>query len=145
MDSKFNFVYEDTTEEDKKFINKFQIYRQYHGGTIRVPDKMAVDREKGMFLVDNDYPGALVLDGIDGPEVCSFIYKNVASKIYYRHSYNNFKYSLMIEDYYVDTELRDEKQYVMDAMREALIERVKGIFGNCELVSDNRIIQLITR
>ena len=90
-----------------------------------------------MFLAYNDCPRALVLDGIDGPDVCSFIYKNVVSEIYYRYDYENYKYSLMIEDYYVDTELRDEEQYVMDAMREALIERVKGMYGNCELVSDN--------
>ena len=140
MESKFNFVFEDITEEEKKFINKFQISRQYHGGHIRVPGKMVVDREKGMFLAYNDSPRALVLDGIDGPDVCNFIYKNVVSKIYYRYDYENYKYSLMIEDYYVDTELIDEKQYVMDAMREALIERVKGMYGNCELVSDNRTL-----
>ena len=137
MDSKFNFVYEDTTEEDKNFLEKFQILQVYHGGDVIIPRYWTADREKGMFLIDNDSPGPLVLDGIDGPEVCSFIYKNVVSKIYYRYDYENYKYSLMIEDYYVDTELIDEKQYVMDAMREALIERVKGIFGNCELVSDN--------
>ena len=69
--------------------------------------------------------------------MCSFIYKNVVSEIYYRYDYENYKYSLMIEKYYVDIELRDEEQYVMEAMREALIERAKGGYGNCKLVSDN--------
>jgi hypothetical protein len=43
----------------------------------------------------------------------------------------------MIEDYYVNRELRDEEQYVMDAMREALIEDLRGLYGSCKLVSDN--------
>ena len=43
----------------------------------------------------------------------------------------------MIEGYYVDSMLLDEKQYLVDAMREALIVAKRGRFGNCELVSDN--------
>ncbi|MCR5837079.1 MAG: hypothetical protein K6G88_11280 [Lachnospiraceae bacterium] len=139
MDSKFNFVFEGLNEEDEKFLEKIKIIRVYHGGEARMPRHWTADREKGMFLIYNDSPGSLVLDGINGPDVNSFIYKNVVSEIHYRYEYDNSNsnYSLMIEKYYVNRELRDEEQYVMDAMRKALIEDLRGLHGSCKLVSDN--------
>ena len=79
---KFNFVYEKTTEEDRKFIESFQIHRVYHGGMVDVV-YWVYDKEKGMYFVDNDAPLGLVLEGVDGPQVANFIYKNIVNTIKY--------------------------------------------------------------
>ena len=136
-ENKFNFVYEKTTAEDREFIIELQIPRVYHGGIVNNIIEWTIDREKGMYLIDNDSPGSLVLDGIDGPKVDNFIYKNAINRISYRHEYKKLKYSLMIESYYVAPELLEEKQYVIDAMRTALITSITAFYGNCELVSDD--------
>ena len=72
---KFNFVCEKIAEEDRKFIEAFQIYRVYHGGNVDVSN-WSCDKEKGMYFILNDSPLGLVLEGVDGPKVANFIYKN---------------------------------------------------------------------
>ena len=79
---KFNFVYEKITEEDRKFIESFHINRVYHGGMVDVV-YWVYDKEKGMYFVDNDAPLGLVLEGVDGPQVANFIYKNIVNTIKY--------------------------------------------------------------
>ena len=61
MDSKFNFVFEETTEEDKKFIRKFHLSKVYHLGPVYNLGEWTADRDKGMFLIYNASPGSLVL------------------------------------------------------------------------------------
>ena len=73
---KFNFVYEKITEEERKFIESFQIHRVYHGGMVDVVF-WVYDKEKGMYFVDNDAPLGLVLEGVDGPQAVSYTHLDV--------------------------------------------------------------------
>ena len=116
---KFNFVYEKTTEEDRKFIESFQIHRVYHGGMVDVV-YWVYDKEKGMYFVDNDAPLGLVLEGVDGPQVANFIYKNIVNTIKYDYYEDKFVLYVEYKEFRVDEVLKKEEEYVIEAMRNAL-------------------------
>ena len=116
---KFNFVYEETTEEDRKFIESFQIHRGYHGGMVDVV-YWVYDKEKGMYFVDNDAPLGLVLEGVDGPQVANFIYKNIVNTIKYDYYEDKFVLYVEYKEFRVDEVLKKEEEYVIEAMRNAL-------------------------
>ena len=116
---KFNFVYEKTTDEDRKFIESFQIHRVYHGGNVDVP-YWACDKGKGMYFVDNDAPLGLVLEGVDGPQVANFIYKNIVNTIKYDYYEDKFVLYVEYKEFRVDEVLKKEEEYVIEAMRNAL-------------------------
>ena len=116
---KFNFVYEKTTEEDRKFIESFQIHRVYHGGMVDVVF-WVYDKEKGMYFILNDAPLGLVLEGVDGPKVANFIYKNIVNTIKYDYHSDRFVLSIEYKEIRVDKRLKDEGEYVVEAMRKAL-------------------------
>ena len=116
---KFNFVYEKITEEDRKFIESFHINRVYHGGMVDVV-YWVYDKEKGMYFVDNDAPLGLVLEGVNGPQVANFIYKNIVNTIKYDYYVDRFVLSIEYKGFRVDERLKDEEKYVIEAMRNAL-------------------------
>ena len=116
---KFNFVYEETTEEDRKFIESFQIEKEYHSGMVDVM-YWACDKEKGMYFVDNDAPLGLVLEGVDGPQVANFIYKNIVNTIKYDYYEDKFVLYVEYKEFRVDEVLKKEEEYVIEAMRNAL-------------------------
>ena len=116
---KFNFVYEKTTDEDRKFIESFQIHRVYHGGMVDVV-YWVYDKEKGMYFVDNDAPLGLVLEGVDGPQVANFIYKNIVNTIKYDYYEDKFVLYVEYKEFRVDEVLKKEEEYVIEAMRNAL-------------------------
>ena len=116
---KFNFVYEKITEEDRKFIESFHINRVYHGGMVDVV-YWVYDKEKGMYFVDNDAPLGLVLEGVDGPQVANFIYKNIVNTIKYDYYEDKFVLYVEYKEFRVDKRLKDEEEYVVEAMRKAL-------------------------
>ena len=82
QENNFNFVYEKATEDDEKLVRKLRVKKRYNAGYINYLREIAVDRDKGMFLFPNDGPGSLVLEGIKGPEVDTFIYKNCVNEIH---------------------------------------------------------------
>ncbi|RHR76840.1 hypothetical protein DWW50_11305 [Eubacterium sp. AF15-50] len=125
---KFNFVYEKTTEEDRKFIESFQIEKEYHSGMVDVM-YWACDKEKGMYFILNDSPLGLVLEGVDGPKVANFIYKNIINTIKYDYHSDRFVHSIEYKEFRVDKKLKDEEEYVVEAMRKAL-EVFWGSFFN---------------
>ena len=125
---KFNFVYEKTTEEDRKFIESFQIEKEYHSGMVDVM-YWACDKEKGMYFILNDSPLGLVLEGVDGPKVANFIYKNIVNTIKYNYHSDRFVHSIEYKEFRVDKRLKDEEEYVVEAMRKAL-EVFWGSFFN---------------
>lgn len=116
---KFNFVYEKTTEEDRKFIESFQIEKEYHSGMVDVM-YWACDKEKGMYFILNDAPLGLVLEGVNGPRVANFIYKNIVNTIKYNYHSDRFILSIEYKEFRVDKRLKDEGEYVVEAMRKAL-------------------------
>ena len=116
---KFNFVYEETTEEDRKFIESFQIEKEYHSGMVDVM-YWACDKEKGMYFILNDAPLGLVLEGVNGPRVANFIYKNIVNTIKYNYHSDRFILSIEYKEFRVDKWLKDEGEYVVEAMRKAL-------------------------
>ena len=116
---KFNFVCEKIAEEDRKFIESFHIRRVYHGGMVQVV-YWAFDKEKEMYLVINDSPLGLVLDGVNGPKVANFIYKNIINTIKYDYHSDRFVLSIEYKEFRVDKRLKDEEEYVVEAMRKAL-------------------------
>ena len=116
---KFNFVYEETTEEDRKFIESFQIEKEYHSGMVDVM-YWACDKEKGMYFILNDAPLGLVLEGVNGPRVANFIYKNIVNTIKYNYHSDRFILSIEYKEFRVDKRLKDEGEYVVEAMRKAL-------------------------
>ncbi|MBC5668416.1 MULTISPECIES: hypothetical protein [Eubacterium] len=116
---KFNFVYEKITEEDRKFIESFHINRVYHGGMVDVV-YWVYDKEKGMYFVDNDAPLGLVLEGVDGPQVANFIYKNIVNTIKYDYYEDKFVLYVEYKEFRVDEVLKKEEEYVIEAMRNAL-------------------------
>ena len=126
---KFNFVYEKTTEEDRKFIESFQIHRVYHGGMVDVV-YWVYDKEKGMYFVDNDAPLGLVLEGVDGPQVANFIYKNIVNTIKYDYYVNRFVLSIEYKGFMIDERLKNEEKYVIGAMRNALEVFLSNTFKN---------------
>ena len=125
---KFNFVYEKTTEEDRKFIESFQIEKEYHSGMVDVM-YWACDKEKGMYFILNDSPLGLVLEGVNGPRVANFIYKNIVNTIKYNYHSDRFVHSIEYKEFRVDKKLKDEEEYVVEAMRKAL-EVFWGSFFN---------------
>ena len=125
---KFNFVYEKTTEEDRKFIESFQIEKEYHSGMVDVM-YWACDKEKGMYFILNDSPLGLVLEGVNGPRVANFIYKNIVNTIKYNYHSDRFVHSIEYKEFRVDKRLKDEEEYVVEAMRKAL-EVFWGSFFN---------------
>ena len=116
---KFNFVYEKTTEEDRKFIESFQIEKEYHSGMVDVM-YWACDKEKGMYFILNDASLGLVLEGVNGPRVANFIYKNIVNTIKYNYHSDRFVHSIEYKEFRVDKRLKDEGEYVVEAMRKAL-------------------------
>lgn len=126
---KFNFVYEKITEEDRKFIESFHINRVYHGGMVDVV-YWVYDKEKGMYFVDNDAPLGLVLEGVDGPQVANFIYKNIVNTIKYVYHSDRFVLSIEYKGFMVDERLKDEEEYVIEAMKNALEIFLGKIFKN---------------
>ncbi|WP_147365760.1 hypothetical protein [Eubacterium sp. AF15-50] len=116
---KFNFVYEKTTEEDRKFIESFQIEKEYHSGMVDVM-YWACDKEKGMYFILNDASLGLVLEGVNGPRVANFIYKNIVNTIKYNYHSDRFVHSIEYKEFRVDKRLKDEEEYVVEAMRKAL-------------------------
>ena len=116
---KFNFVYEKTTEEDRKFIESFQIEKEYHSGMVDVM-YWACDKEKGMYFILNDASLGLVLEGVNGPRVANFIYKNIVNTIKYNYHSDRFVHSIEYKEFRVDKKLKDEEEYVVEAMRKAL-------------------------
>ena len=116
---KFNFVYEETTEEEIKFIESFQIEKEYHSGIVDVM-YWACDKEKGMYFILNDAPLGLVLEGVNGPRVANFIYKNIVNTIKYNYHSDRFILSIEYKEFRVDKRLKDEGEYVVEAMRKAL-------------------------
>ncbi len=116
---KFNFVCEKIAEEDRKFIESFHINRVYHGGMVDVV-YWVYDKEKGMYFVDNDAPLGLVLEGVDGPQVANFIYKNIVNTVKYDYYVDRFVLSIEYKEFRVDERLKDEEKYVIEAMRNAL-------------------------
>ena len=116
---KINFVYEETTEEDRKFIESFQIEKEYHSGMVDVM-YWACDKEKGMYFILNDAPLGLVLEGVNGPRVANFIYKNIVNTIKYNYHSDRFILSIEYKEFRVDKRLKDEGEYVVEAMRKAL-------------------------
>ena len=133
---KFNFVYEKTTEEDRKFIESFQIHRVYHGGMVDVV-YWVYDKEKGMYFVDNDAPLGLVLEGVDGPQVANFIYKNIVNTIKYVYHSDRFVLSIEYKGFMVDERLKDEEEYVIEAMKNALEIFLGKIFKNRKIEIKN--------
>ena len=125
---KFNFVYEKTTEEDRKFIESFQIEKEYHSGMVDVM-YWACDKEKGMYFILNDASLGLVLEGVNGPRVANFIYKNIVNTIKYNYHSDRFVHSIEYKEFRVDKKLKDEEEYVVEAMRKAL-EVFWGSFFN---------------
>ena len=125
---KFNFVYEKTTEEDRKFIESFQIEKEYHSGMVDVM-YWACDKEKGMYFILNDASLGLVLEGVNGPRVANFIYKNIVNTIKYNYHSDRFVLSIEYKEFRVDKKLKDEEEYVVEAMRKAL-EVFWGSFFN---------------
>ena len=133
---KFNFVYEKITEEDRKFIESFQIYRVYHGGMVDVV-YWVYDKEKGMYFVDNDAPLGLVLEGVNGPQVANFIYKNIVNTVKYDYYEDKFVLYVEYKEFRVDEVLKGEEEYVIEAMRKALEIFLDKAFENrkIEIVS----------
>ena len=125
---KLNFVYEKTTEEDRKFIESFQIEKEYHSGMVDVM-YWACDKEKGMYFILNDASLGLVLEGVNGPRVANFIYKNIVNTIKYNYHSDRFVHSIEYKEFRVDKKLKDEEEYVVEAMRKAL-EVFWGSFFN---------------
>ena len=125
---KFNFVYEKTTEEDRKFIESFQIEKEYHSGMVDVM-YWACDKEKGMYFILNDASLGLVLEGVNGPRVANFIYQNIVNTIKYNYHSDRFVHSIEYKEFRVDKKLKDEEEYVVEAMRKAL-EVFWGSFFN---------------
>ena len=125
---KFNFVYEETTEEYRKFIESFQIEKEYHSGMVDVM-YWSCDKEKGMYFILNDAPLGLVLEGVNGPRVANFIYKNIVNTIKYNYHSDRFVLSIEYKEFRVDKRLKDEEEYVVEAMRKAL-EVFWGSFFN---------------
>ncbi|WP_147365755.1 MULTISPECIES: hypothetical protein [unclassified Eubacterium (in: firmicutes)] len=126
---KFNFVCEKIAEEDRKFIESFHIRRVYHGGMVQVV-YWAFDKEKEMYLVINDSPLGLVLDGVNGPKVANFIYKNIVNTIKYVYHSDRFVLSIEYKGFMVDERLKDEEEYVIEAMKNALEIFLGKIFKN---------------
>ena len=122
-EKKFNFVYERRTDEDNEFIKSFKIYGEYHYIDItRFSQDWVTDREKGMYLIYNDAPNALINEGVTGGIVTNFIYRNRVNWIEYERNYdsnNNIKYIkfLKVE---MDKNLVYEKEYVLKAIKEAI-------------------------
>ena len=120
---KFNFVYERRTQEDNEFIKTFKIYGEYHYIDItRLSYMWTVDRTNDMYLIYNDAPNVLILEGVTGGMVTNFIYKNKVNWIEYERNYdsnNNIKYIkfLKVE---MDKNLVYEKEYVLKAIKEAI-------------------------
>ena len=126
---KFNFVYEETTEEDRKFIESFQIEKEYHSGMVDVM-YWACDKEKGMYFILNDAPLGLVLEGVNGPRVANFIYKNIVNTIKYDYCVNRFVLSIEYKGFMIDERLKNEEKYVIGAMRNALEVFLSNTFKN---------------
>ena len=133
---KFNFVYEKTTEEDRKFIESFQIHRVYHGGMVDVV-YWVYDKEKGMYFILNDAPLGLVLEGVNGPRVANFIYKNIVNTIKYVYHSDRFVLSIEYKGFMVDERLKDEEEYVIEAMKNALEIFLGKIFKNRKIETVN--------
>ena len=133
---KFNFVYEETTEEDRKFIESFQIEKEYHSGMVDVM-YWACDKEKGMYFILNDAPLGLVLEGVNGPRVANFIYKNIVNTIKYNYHSDRFILSIEYKGFMVDERLKDEEEYVIEAMKNALEIFLGKIFKNRKIEIKN--------
>ncbi len=133
---KFNFVYEETTEEDRKFIESFQIEKEYHSGMVDVM-YWACDKEKGMYFILNDAPLGLVLEGVNGPRVANFIYKNIVNTIKYNYHSDRFILSIEYKEFRVDKRLKDEGEYVIEAMKNALEIFLGKIFKNRKIEIKN--------
>ena len=73
-----------------------------------------------MYFVDNDAPLGLVLEGVNGPQVANFIYKNIVNTIKYDYYVDRFVLSIEYKGFRVDERLKDEEKYVIEAMRNAL-------------------------
>ena len=125
-EKKFNFVYERRAQEDNEFIKSFKIYGEYHYIDItRFSQHWVTDRKKGMYLIYNDAPNALINEGVKGGTFINFIYKNQVCWIEYEEHYDwNIKVEyikfLKVE---IPKNLADEKEYLFEAIKEAI--RVK--------------------
>ena len=126
---KFNFVYEEITEGHREFIESFHINRVYHGGNVGAL-YWAYDKEREMYFILNDSPLGLVLEGVNGPRVANFIYKNIVNTIKYDYYEDKFVLYVEYKEFRADEVLKGEEEYVIQAMRNALEVFLSNTFKN---------------
>ena len=122
-EKKFNFVYERRAQEDNEFIKSFKIYGEYHYIDItRFSQHWVTDRKKGMYLIYNDAPNALINEGVTGGECMNFIYKSKVNLIEYMREYdwdNKVQYIRFLKLEMLES-LIEEKEYILEAIKEAI-------------------------
>ena len=140
-EKKFNFVYERRTDEDNEFIKSLNIISEYHHDDItRFSQHWVTDREKVMYLIYNDAPNALINEGVTGGECVNFIYKNKVNLVEYDNDYdwNNKIEYIKILRVDINKNLLNEKDYVLEAIREAIRIRFEdnGYHNKCIFTND---------
>ena len=122
-EKKFNFVYEERTEKDNEFLKSFKIHGKYHYIDItRLSYTWTVDKIKDMYLIYNDAPNALIHEGVKGGTFMNFIYKYQVCWIKYEKHYdwNNKVEYIRFLKVEVPKNLADEKEYLFEAIKEAM-------------------------
>ena len=141
-EKKFNFVYERRTDEDNEFIKSLNIISEYHHDEItRFSRNWVIDREKGMYLIYNDAPNALIHEGVKGGPCVNFIYKNKVSLIEYKRDFdwNNKVEYIKVLKVEMSRSLISEKEYVLEAIRKAIISYFEDDGYNHKCVLENDI------
>ena len=123
--NKYDLVYEETTEEDRKFIQSFKIRRKYHnfgygGGIVYSTRQWVCNREKEIYFVRNDSVGNLKAYGMEGPDVSNLIYQGVVNEIGYEKTYSKLILIVKYDYFKVCDELEENKETVICMMKEAL-------------------------
>mgnify|MGYP004477860633 CR=1 FL=1 len=101
----------------------------YHSGNVGAL-YWAYDKEREMYFILNDSPLGLVLEGVNGPRVANFIYKNIVNTIKYDYHSDRFVLSIEYKGFMVNERLKDEEEYVIEAMKNALEIFLGKIFKN---------------
>ena len=143
-EKKFNFVYEDTREEDNEYIKSLEIMRVYHGGIIEKEDMWTVDRDSDMYLVYNDAPNALIHEGVTGGKYMNFIYKNKVSWVEYVDNSdwkNKVKYIKFVK-VEICKSLESETYHVLEAIKESFKIKFENNGNNYKCVFVNDIEEI---
>ena len=83
-----------------------------------------------MYFILNDSPLGLVLEGVNGPRVANFIYKNIVNTIKYDYYEDKFVLYVEYKEFRADEVLKGEEEYVIQAMRNALEVFLSNTFKN---------------